>query len=169
MKDKLEIILGDICQLEVEGILCQANSDLEPEDDEIVARLISEGGEAIRSACDQIEDSHKGHAVITTAGKLPSQFLIHTIIRDAGECIVEEDMMQALRTALNLSKEKMLKSIAMYPMARGRNGIPIKRSAEIIMAELKRHLEGETTLAKVIIALDDPASYEAFEEAFRQL
>lgn len=167
MKDKIKILYGDICQTKVDAILCQTNTDLEAEDT-ITVKLMELGGDEVQAECNQFENLHKGKAVATTAGKLPSKMLIHTIICNTGEHTEEDEMMLAIRSALNLANEKMLKSLSM-PLIGESTGIPIKRAAELMLAEVKRHLEGETSLEKVIFVLQDQAFYNALEEGFRQL
>lgn len=168
MKSNIDIILGDICNVQVDGIICQANSDLEVEDS-TTTRLIDQGEQNIRDECNQFDNLPKGSAVATSAGKLPAKFLLHTIIHNMGEAVEEEEMMLAIRNALQLAKEKTLKSVAMPLMGIGNSGISIRRAAELMLAEVKRHLEAETTIEKIVLVLDDESTYCACEEAFRQL
>ena len=168
MKNKIEIMYGDISEIQADGIICQANTDLEIED-RITRRLVDKGEDTIRDACNQFANVKKGDAVITTAGKLPAQFLIHTVITSMGDEVEEEDMMLGMRNALNLAKEKSLKTITMPLIGIGELGISIKRAAELMLAEIKRHLEAETSVERLIFVLEDEAQYEACEEEFRQL
>jgi O-acetyl-ADP-ribose deacetylase (regulator of RNase III) len=168
MKTNIDIVFGDICNARVDGIICQANTDLELED-KITTRLIEQGQQDIRDECNQFDSQQKGSAIATTAGKLPAKFLLHTVTHNIGETVEEEDMMLAIRNALNLAKAKMLKSVAMPLMGIGNSGISIRRAAELMLAEVKRHLESESPIERVLLVVDDEADYWACEEAFRQL
>lgn len=168
MREKIEILYGDICKIEVDAIICETNTNMEP-DSEITDRLVRQGGDDVQIEYNRIANVQKGNAVATTAGKLPAKLLISTIMSNPGEdAEEEEEMMVAVRNSLHLAKEKKLKTVSM-PLIGARSSIPIKRAAELILAEIKRHLEWETTLEKVFVVLDEDAAYEAFEEAYRQL
>lgn len=167
MREMIDIIYGDISKTKVDGIICQSNTDLDT-NDEITARLMKLGGDIVQAECNQIQNIQKTSAVVTSAGNLPAQYLIHTIMYNAGEEAQEDEMMLAIRSALNAAKEKMLKTISM-PLIGESSGISIKRAAELMLAEVKRHLELETTLEKIFFMVNDDASYIALEEAYRQL
>ena len=168
MKEQIKIIHGNICQVEVDGIICQANTELELES-EITSKLIEAGGEEIQSECNQFSQLQKGNAVATTAGNLPAKYLIHAVINHLNEEAEEEFMMLALRNALQVAKEKMLKTLSTSLIGEGNIGVPIKRAAELMLAEIKRHLEGESSVETIFFVTFDDSLYKAFEEGLRQL
>ena len=168
MKGNIEILYGDIWEASVDAIVCQANTDLEAEDS-ITTKLIEVGGDDIQAECNDIENAEVGQAVATNAGKLPVKKLIHAMVYNVGEIITEESIMAAVRQSLLLTKELSLTSVAMPLLSGDNSDIPVKRAAELILAEVKRHLEGDTSLEKVLFVLNDETSYEAFEEGSRQI
>jgi len=181
MKDKISILYEeDICQVEVDAIVCEANLELEPEA-EITKKIMEKAGEELLKQCNKFSDLKKGDAILTEIPnqKLQANYLIHAILCNLGEEAEEEDMMGAIRNALSLAKEKGFKTIAMPLIGakakaeasskRANAGIPIKRAAELMLAEAKRHLEMETSLEKIFFVLQDHVAYDAFEEGFRQL
>jgi O-acetyl-ADP-ribose deacetylase (regulator of RNase III) len=60
-------------------------------------------------------------------------------------------------------KENSLRSIAFPAIGTGIAGFPLARCAEVMLAEVRAHLEGETSLERVEFVLYDHAALEVFE------
>ncbi len=100
------------------------------------------------------------------------KFVIHTVgpvwsRHDPTEA--DRLLCQAVRSSLTLAEAKGLKSIAFPAISTGIYGFPIERAAPLMLKEAKRHLEGETGMARVLLCLYDDASYQVFESAFASL
>ena len=167
MKEKIEIIKGEITKIKADAIFCQANTELETED-ETSKIIIDAGGDNIQTACNELENLEKGSAALIKAGTLPVRYLIHVIINSVGEIAEEDQMMQALRHAFQLAKDKNLRRLVIPPIGESA-GIPIKRAAELMLTEVKKHFDGETSIEKITMVVVDDVAYEAFDEALRQL
>src|SRR5882757_4954413 len=82
MQDRIEVIKADITKLQVDAIVNAANSSLMGGGgvDGAIHRV---GGPVILEECRKIVAKQggckTGEAVITTAGKLPARFVIHTV------------------------------------------------------------------------------------------
>jgi O-acetyl-ADP-ribose deacetylase (regulator of RNase III) len=82
MNTLLNLVKGDITRIDTEAIVNAANNSLLGGGgvDGAIHRV---GGKAILDACKEIRAAQggckTGEAVITTAGKLPSRYVIHTV------------------------------------------------------------------------------------------
>src|SRR6478672_164525 len=82
MKDRIEVLMGDITKVEVDAIVNAANSSLMGGGG-VDGAIHRAGGPAILAECKKIVDRQgrckTGEAVITTAGNLPAKYVIHTV------------------------------------------------------------------------------------------
>ncbi len=167
MKEKIKLVDGNIWELDLEAILCHANTELEPEE-ETTKKIMEKGGDDIQRECNKSTNLQKGKAIITCGGKLPIQYVIHVILNEAGGMADEDILMIGMKEALNLAKEKQIKHLGI-PMIGQSTEVPVKRAAELILTEVKKHIEGETSIEIVTFVANDFYSYDAFEEGIRQL
>lgn len=167
MKEKIQIVQGNICDAEVDCIICQANTELEMED-EITKKLIDIGGDEIHLQCNSYSSVQRGTAIITGAGNLKAKHIIHAVINDLNEDTEEDQIMQAVRSALTLAKEREITSIAL-PLIGESSGIPIRRTAELILTEVKKHYESDSTIEKILFIVESDIAYQSIEEGVKQL
>ena len=82
MNERISVVRGDITRMQVDAIVNAANSSLMGGGG-VDGAIHRNGGPAILEECKMIiarQGSCKtGEAVITTAGNLPSRFVIHTV------------------------------------------------------------------------------------------
>lgn len=82
MDKRIELITGDITKLKVDSIVNAANTSLLGGGG-VDGAIHRAGGEAILNECMEIRRKQGGckvgEAVITTAGKMPSKYVIHTV------------------------------------------------------------------------------------------
>lgn len=168
MKDRIHIAQGDICSVHADAIICQANTNLEME--EATTRMLMEtGGDEIQRECNQITGLEKGKAVLTSGGKLKAKFLIHAVVNEMDEPADKDALMSAMREALLLAKQKGFRTI-LCPLIGQSDEIPIKRAAELLLTEVKKHFDiPNSTIERLIFVVNDDDAYEALEDAVRQL
>jgi O-acetyl-ADP-ribose deacetylase (regulator of RNase III) len=174
-KATLEIVQGDITALAVDAIVNAANRFL-AHGGGVAAAISRKGGPTVQEESDTLVAKHgpvkAGDAVVTSGGKLPARFVIHTVGPVWSEHkLVETDelLCKAVRSSLALAEEKGLKSIAFPAISTGIYGFPIDRAAPLMLQEAKRHLEGDARLERVVFCLYDEPSYQVFDSAFAAL
>ena len=114
---EIEIIKGDITKISCDAIVNAANSGLMGGGG-VDGAIHKVGGPAILEACKLIIEQSgpcpAGEAVITTAGNLPAQFVIHTVgpIWQGGNNDEAEKLANCYRNSLLLAQENNCKTIA---------------------------------------------------------
>ncbi|MGB5531367.1 MAG: macro domain-containing protein, partial [Ignavibacteriaceae bacterium] len=103
-------------------------------------------------------------AVITRAGELKSEFIIHAVGPRFQEPDTEEKLHNTMQRVLNLAEEKGIKKIAFPPMGTGFYGIPLDVSANVMLSAIRNHLSGNSNLSEVLICVMDKREYTAFEK-----
>ena len=154
---------GDLCDAEVDAIVNAANTQLLLGSG-VAGAIRERGGPAIQAECDAHGPVPLGGAALTTAGELPARCVIHAAGMEPGGRVSEESLRACTRRALELAREHELQSLALPAIGTGVGGFPLQRCAEIMLAEVHAHLEGETTLAEVRFVLFGEPAYRMFEQ-----
>ena len=159
---KIRISQGDLTEVDADAIVNAANNELILGGG-VAGAIRVKGGPAIQEECSRIGPIALGEAAITSAGRLKARSVIHAASMRLGESTLEENLRAATRNALRRADENSLKSIAFPAIGTGIAGFPIERCAEVMVEEVRAHLEGSTTLERVDFVLFDWRSLEVFE------
>jgi O-acetyl-ADP-ribose deacetylase (regulator of RNase III) len=162
----LEVLRGDITALAVDAIVNAANVHLQ-HGGGVAAAIVRKGGPIIPDESDRLIAERggpldTGEAVITTGGKLPAQFVIHTAGPIWGEGDEDAKLRRACLSSLTLADEKKLKSIAFPAISCGIYHFPVQRAARILLKAAADHLAGSAGRQRVIFCLYDEPTYNVF-------
>ncbi len=164
---QLELIEGDITELDVDAIVNAATEDLQLGSG--VAETIREkGGPSIQDECDRIGGTPVGTAVITGGGDLTADHVIHAVGPQAGEGDDDRKLASAVRASLALADRHGLKSLALPAISTGSAGFPMDRCARVLLTEVYRYLQGGTKIERVVVSLRDDDAFETFKRELRR-
>ncbi len=163
----LELIEGDITELEVEAIVNAANEKLELGAG-VAGAIRDRGGPTIQAECKRIGGTAVGSAVITGAGDLDAKHVIHAVGPKMGEGDEDRKLSSAVRSALALADRHGLKSIALPAISTGVYGFPVNRCARITLTEIHRYLQGGTKLERVVVCLFGAEAFTTFRAELRR-
>lgn len=164
---QLDLVEGDITELDVEAIVNPANSKLLLGGG-VAGTIKRRGGPTIQEECNRIGGSAVGTAVMTGAGKLRAKHVIHAVGPKMGEGDEDKKLSSAVRACLALADRHGLKSIAMPAISTGAFGFPIDRAARIILTEIQRYLQGGTKLLRVVVVLYGEDAWKIFAREMRR-
>ncbi|MFQ5754405.1 MAG: macro domain-containing protein [bacterium] len=164
----LELVEGDITELDTDAIVNAANSSLILGAG-VAGAIRSKGGPTIQQECNQIGRCAVGGAVITTGGKLKARHVIHAVGPRMGEGSEDKKLNDATFNSLKVADENNLKSIAFPAISTGIFGFPIQRCAEIMLSAVILYLQGNTTLEKVLFCLYGQEAFRTFSETLKKL
>ena len=168
-KAVIELVKGDITELEVDAIVNAANSRLKMGGG-VAGAILRKGGWSIQEECDRIGYCPVGSAVITGAGRLKAKQVIHAVGPRMGEGDEDRKLRSATLSALNVADRHNLKSIAFPAISTGIFGFPKDRCAKIMLRAAVEHLSsGESGLEKVIFCLYDDETYRIFEKELKRV
>jgi len=150
------VAVDDITRQKVDAIVNAANSTLLGGGG-VDGVIHDAGGPAILDACREIRQTQypkglpTGEAVITTAGNLPAQYVIHTVGPIYGRHAGNEAQLLAAcyQNSLALAVRHSLASIAFPAISTGAFGYPIPEAAAVSSAAVMEFLEGNPTIAQV--------------------
>ncbi|MEP6583696.1 MAG: O-acetyl-ADP-ribose deacetylase [Ginsengibacter sp.] len=157
----IEVLKGDITKIPADAIVNAANSSLLGGGG-VDGAIHRAGGKVILDDCKKIVSAQggckTGDAVITTAGKLPAKFVIHTVgpiwrdgssneFRLLGNCYFN---------SLQIATNNNCRSIAFPGISTGVYKFPKKQAAEIAVFTVKEFLQLPGIIEKVIfVCFDD--------------
>ena len=163
----LELVEGDITDLDVEAIVNAANENLVLGGG-VAGTIKRRGGPSVQEECRRIGSTGVGTAVITGAGKMKFGHVIHAVGPKMGEGDEDRKLSAAVRSSLALADRHGLKSVAIPAISTGNYGFPVERCARILLTEVHRYLQGGTKLQRVIVCLFDEATWKLFARELRR-
>ena len=166
-KTQLEIVQGDITDLDVDAIVNAANEQLQLGAG-VAGAIRQKGGASIQEECNRIGGTPVGTAVMTGAGHLKAKQVIHAVGPRMGEGDEDRKLAAAVRAALALADRRGLKSIALPALSTGVFGFPMERAARLMLTEIHRYLQGGTKLERVVVALWDDEAFEIWKRELRR-
>ena len=173
-KSVIELTQGDITHQTVDAIVNAANSSLLGGGG-VDGAIHREGGPEILKECKKIRSEKgkcpTGEAVITTAGKLKSKFIIHTVgpVWEGGNNHEPELLSSAYRNSLKLAEENQVKSIAFPSISTGVYSYPVDRAAIIALKSVSNFLKGDTQIELVRFVLFDFQTFDAYKKAISHI
>ena len=167
-KTQIHLRIDDLTLLEIDAFVFYAQPDLA-----IGAgygtMLSIRGGPSIQKELEALAPVATGEAVVTGAGRLKAEHIIHAV----GPKFLEEDTEGKLRTTmrntLSRAEENKIKRLALPAMGAGYYGIDPGLCARVMLEEIKRHLAGETGIEQVIICVLDTPQHKAFHDQLAKL
>lgn len=164
----LELIQGDITEMETNAIVNAANSALKLGGG-VAGAIARKGGPKIQEECDCIGGTFVGGAVITTGGNLKARQVIHAVGPRMGEGNEDEKLRKATLNSLKLADEHCLRSIAFPAISTGIFGFPMDRCAQIMLRTVIDYVKGDTGLERVIFCLYDTDAFQVFTRELESL
>ncbi len=165
----IEVIMGDITKLSIEAIVNPANS-LMIMGGGVAGAIRRVGGDVIEAEARRYAPVPIGKAVITTAGKLPSKYVIHSpTMEKPAMRTTKEKVRKAVKAALEVAEERGIKEVAFPGMGTGVGGVPPNEAAEVMINEILKFLKESRNLRRVVLVAFNNELYEAFENSLRRV
>ena len=167
----VRVIVGDITKQDVDAIVNAANSSLFGGGG-VDGAIHRAGGPQILEECREIRRTRypnglpTGEAVITTGGRLPALYVIHTVGPIYGEHRgeVAELLANCYLNSLALAVEKNLASIAFPAISTGVYGYPQAEAAEVSSRAIESFLAKDKQLKEVRLVFFQKRDAEIFLE-----
>lgn len=167
------VVQGDITTQETDAIVNAANSSLMGGGG-VDGAIHRKGGKAILDDCIKIRNRQgkckTGEAVITTAGNLPSNYVIHTVgpVWNHGKSKEEELLANCYSNSLKLADEYGIKSIAFPNISTGIYKFPKNLAAGIAIDSVRNYVENtDSQIEKVIFICFDKENFSLYDSKLK--
>ena len=174
METKFVIKQGDITQENVAAIVNAANSSLLGGGG-VDGAIHRAGGPEILEACKKIVARQgscpTGEAVITTAGKLPARYVIHTVgpVWHGGQEDEKSKLANCYRNSLSLAANHDCKTIAFPNISTGVYRFPKKLAAEVSLNAILDFLSESDEISEVKLVCFDEENHRILERQLKSL
>jgi O-acetyl-ADP-ribose deacetylase (regulator of RNase III) len=159
---ELDVVAGDITQLDVEAIANAANNHLWMGAG-VAGAIKRAGGDEIEREAVAQGPIEVGRAVATGAGRLRARHVIHGAVMGQDLRTDAELVRRTTRSCLELADELGCRSLALPAFGTGVGGFPLDECAQLMVGEARAY-EPEA-LERVVFAVFGDEARQAFEDA----
>jgi len=169
---KISVLKSDITTVKCDAIVNAANTSLLGGSG-VDGAIHRKGGSQILEACRNIVAKQGkckiGEAVITIAGNLPANFVIHTVgpVWNSGGIEKELLLSNCYKNSLKLATENQVESIAFPNISTGIYKFPKNKAAEIAIESIKS-FNDKTTINEIIYVCFDDENFNIYNELLRK-
>jgi O-acetyl-ADP-ribose deacetylase len=161
-KVTIQVIQDDILTLTVAGLVHPTDTNLH-----VNSALTEKAGPTLQQTCNDIGWCDVGSAVITDAGEMTVEKIIHAVGPRWGEGSERGKLANVTLQCLRLAEEYKLKSIAIPSISTGILGYPVENCAKTMLAQIIDFtFDTPRFLRTIIICLDTPVAYQIFKNEF---
>lgn len=164
----LSVMKADITATEIDAFVFYARNDLKLGSG-FGNAIALRGGPSIRKELENLGPLKVTEVVVTTAGNMKANHIIHA----NGPKFQEENIEQKLKTTivnvLKAAESNGIESIAFPPMGSGFYGVPIDDSARITIETIADYLNKGSEIKDVVICANDTREYRALEPKLKDL
>jgi O-acetyl-ADP-ribose deacetylase len=161
---EVEVRQADITKLDVDAIANAANTELR-HGGGVAGAIVRAGGRVIQDESDDAAPIELGDAVETSAGELPSKWVIHAATMELGGPTSADIIRRATASTLRRADELGAKSVGLVAFGTGVGGFPVDEAARIEVEEVRRHLDAGSGIDRVVFAVFGDDARRAFEAA----
>lgn len=168
---RIQLVQDDITHQQVSAIVNAANSSLLGGQG-LDGAIHHAGGPLILKECRYLREHHypnglqTGQATITTGGKMPAKYVIHTVgpIWHGGKQREPELLADCYRNCLKIAFDRQLASVAFPGISTGVYGYPKKEASAIAVREVQQWLVAHDFPQKVIFVVFDDENRPLYEQ-----
>jgi O-acetyl-ADP-ribose deacetylase (regulator of RNase III) len=164
MKNRIEIQKGDIAKLKVDAIVNAANTSLLGGGG-VDGAIHRTAGPELLEFNRKLGGCQTGEAKISPGFKLPAKYVIHTVgpVWNGGKNNEDKLLAGCYKNSLKLAVENGIKTIAFPAISTGVYSFPLERATKIAVNEVKKFLEKNESIEKVIFVCFDEETYEVYK------
>ena len=172
---KLTLVEGDITRVPTDAMVNAANSSLVGGGG-VDGAIHRAGGPSIMAELDEmrprIGKCATGDAVVTAAGRLPAQHVIHAVgpvYRDGkrGEAKL---LASCYRTSLRLAEDKGARTVTFPSISTGVYGYPMAEAAQVALTTVSEYLkQADCGVEQATFVLFSTSAYQAHVEAAQRV
>lgn len=165
----LQIVRQDITKMKVDAVVNAANQALQMGGGVCGAIFTAAGAQQLQAECDRISHCATGAAVITGAGQLPAQYIIHTVgpVWKGGKNHEAQLLHDCYIHSLQLARQHDCESIAFPLISSGIYGYPKDQALQIAVAAISEFLLQHEMMVYLVVF--DRQSFALSEKLFAAL
>jgi O-acetyl-ADP-ribose deacetylase (regulator of RNase III) len=170
MKERIELVDGDITKQQVDAIVNAANNSLLGGGG-VDGAIHRAAGPELLVECRTLNGCPTGEAKITKGYRLLAKFVIHTVgpIWRGGDSNEDQLLENCYKNSLKRAVENEIKTIAFPSISTGVYGFPIERASRIALNTAKTFLEKNESIQKVTFVCFGSHDYQVYQRAIKEV
>jgi O-acetyl-ADP-ribose deacetylase (regulator of RNase III) len=170
MKEKLQVIQGDITTIQVDAIVNAANTSLLGGGG-VDGAIHQAAGPQLLAECKELGGCPTGQAKLTKGYKLPAKYIIHAVgpVWRGGAKGEPQLLAACYANCLELAVQHQIKTIAFPAISCGIYSYPLSQATTIAIKETANFLELNDTIDTVYFVCYDESIYDAYLQTLSSL
>jgi len=158
------VVVGDLASVAADAVVRPANGNLETITPAL-RRLELAAGPSFRRFCHAERELGVGAAVVTTAGDLTVELVVHAVIMTRLEPVTRAGVRRAAEAALRQAAQWHIATLALPPLGTGAGQLATEDAAAAVLDAVWEHGRAAEHPSTVIIVVETDAEREIFESA----
>ena len=169
-EDRIEIIQGDITQVQVDAVVNAANTTLQGGGG-VDGAIHAAAGPRLLEECKTLGGCEVGKAKLTQGYALPAKIIIHAVgpYWMGGARREHQLLASCYRESLSIASMHGMRTLAFPAISCGAYRFPVEEAAQVAIKTIADFLQSDLSIEKVWIVCREDAVYEAFSEALAEL
>jgi O-acetyl-ADP-ribose deacetylase len=167
-KPRISVSLDDLAFFDGEAIVRPVNATLGATTP-IIRRLEEAGGATLAQ---QLRVQHPlavGSAVVTAAGELPVDFLVHAVVMSDNEPVTRSGVWRATTSAMQRATDWELATVAVAPLGLGAGNLDVEDAADVMLDAIEQHLARARFPRAITIVVETPDERAVFERRLERM
>lgn len=163
----IRVRIDDLAFFDGEAIVRPVNEDLGATTP-LLRRLELAAGAQLQDQIRLHEPLPVGAAVVTPAGELHAQLLVHAVVMSRTERVSADSVRRALASALQRVESWQIRQVAIPPFGLGAGNLDVDESASIMISVLAQHLGVANYPEDITLVAETPDEERALSAALRR-
>jgi O-acetyl-ADP-ribose deacetylase (regulator of RNase III) len=170
LKDRIEILQGDITKMEVDAIVNAANSSLLGGGG-VDGAIHRAAGPELLAETRKIGGCPTGEARVTKGYRLPAKWVIHTVgpIWSGGNRNEDDLLASCYRNSFKAAIEIGAVTVAFPSISTGAYRFPLERAVNIALRETRSFLQTNQSIKKVIFVCFGTEVHKGYQRLFKEV
>ena len=163
----LRLVRGDITDMEVEAFVFDITEDVKLGSG-FGGAIQQRGGIVIQKQLDEIGSCPTGEAIVTEAGILKADWIIHANGPKFREEDEEAKLKKTVESVLARAEERGIRRLAFPPIGTGLYQVPLDLCTRVMVDTISDHLANGSALEEVLIVAPDNREFNPFKAKFEE-
>ena len=158
----IRVVVDDLASVAADAVVRPTNGNLEAITPAL-RRLELAAGPRFRDLCRVQRELGVGAAVVTPAGDLAAELVVHAVIMTRSEAVTKTGVRRAVVAALRQSELWHIGTLALPPLGTGAGQLSSEDAAEALLPALEEHVRNAEHPVNVFIVVETDLEREIFE------
>ncbi|MFL5613226.1 MAG: macro domain-containing protein [Gemmatimonadaceae bacterium] len=163
----IRVRIDDLAFFDGEAIVRPVNEDLGATTP-LLRRLELAAGTMLYNQIRLQEPLPVGAAIVTSAGELPAELLVHAVVMSRTEPVSADSVRRALTSALQRVESWQIKNVAIAPFGLGAGNLEIDESARVMLSVISAHLGGARFPEEITLIAETADEERALSAALKR-